>query len=213
MEIKNKAVSKTLSVLSIVVIVLLLLILLNNIIFIVAGALDPDGLPTAFGVTPLLVLSGSMEGDEEDAFPEGSIIFLLEPKDLEEGDVITFYDPSSTKKSMVTHRIVEIIEENGSVLYQTQGDVNNTEDKHLVGTGNVIGELWFSVPTLGYVIHFMQQPLGMLLCIGVPVIAFVLWDFFFGRKTDKKDKNEDKKDGEGEEEKTDPETPDEAVKE
>ena len=97
-------------VLLIVLAVILLPILAINLTLIIKGSIDPDTPPSVFGIAPLAVTSGSMEGDEEGSFPKGSLIFVRILDDdarssLGENDVITF----RTADSFVTHRIVGVL--------------------------------------------------------------------------------------------------------
>ena len=173
----KKIISKSLSAVSIVLIVLLSLVLIGNVIFIVKGADESETPPSILGVTPLVVTSGSMDGDKENSFPAGSMIFIKASDGIAVGDVVTFFDPASkTGKSIVTHRIAERIEENGIVKYKTKGDDNNNADDLPITEDMVIGEYFFHIPALGSFTLFLKEPLGMLLCIGLPILAFVTYD-------------------------------------
>ena len=59
--------------------------------------------------------------------------------DVKVGDVISFFDPAGNGTSIVTHRVIEIVEEDGEILFRTRGDNNNTEDKELVPAENLVG--------------------------------------------------------------------------
>lgn len=183
----KKSVSlKIANIVSIVLICMLAVVLLNNIVFIVKGAKSEEP-PTILGITPLVVLSGSMEGEAEGAFPAGSMIFLKKAEELAVGDVIAYKDPASSKLSIVTHRIIEVItEEDGSVYYRTKGDANNAEDPNAVSAGMVIGQYFFHLPHMGDFSLFLQEPVGMLIFIGVPIMLFITYDSIRGRMTKKK---------------------------
>ena len=181
---------KIINVVSIVLTCLLAVILLNNIVFIVKGAKAEEP-PSVFGVTPLVVLSGSMEGETKGAFPAGSMIFLKKAEDLAVGDVIAYKDPASSKLSIVTHRIIEIVtEEDGTVYYRTKGDANNAEDPNAIPEGMIIGQYFFHLPHMGDFSLFLQEPVGMLIFIGVPIMLFITYDSIRGRMAKKKDKDD-----------------------
>ena len=119
------------------------------------------------------------------SYPVGSLIYVRETPatELKERDVITF----SSGKSIVTHRIYEIVQENGSLRFRTKGDANNDVDANLVRPADIIGRVAFSVPHLGNIANFVQNPPGLYVTIllGVVLIALVIIT----------DKNEDDKDG------------------
>jgi signal peptidase len=192
MEKKKKSIgSRVLTVLSITLIVILSLILVANLTLIIKGAVNDDKAPSLFGVTPLVVLSGSMEGDNADSFDAGALIFVVDTdvEKLNEGDVIAFFDPASTKKAIVTHRIVEITTVDGELAFYTKGDNNNAKDDVPVKASNVIGEYSFHLNGVGNFALFLQRPLGMLLFIGIPVIGFIVYDIIRRKKSSKqKDK-------------------------
>lgn len=170
--------AKILSVLGIVAIVILSLILILNLVIMIKGIANPDVPPSIFGSTPLVVLSGSMSGENEDSFNEGALIFVkkVDAESLKKGDVIAFYDPKSTKNSITTHRIVDVTEVNGETAFYTKGDANNTQDDVPVPASKVIGVHTSHMEGIGNFAMFLQEPIGMLLFIGVPVLSFIVYD-------------------------------------
>lgn len=118
------------------------------------------------------VLSGSMEP----AYPVGSLIYVKEVdhRELEAGDVITFMLSEDT---VATHRIVEVVpdESDPTVLrYRTKGDANESVDGSLVHYKNVIGSPVFSIPYLGYVAAYIQNPPGMYIAISAGAVLLLL---------------------------------------
>ncbi len=87
----------------------------------------PDKVPDVLGYKPMIVLSGSMET----SIHTGDLVFvkIVDTTTLKEGDVIAFRNEEDT---VTTHRIVEIVYENGKQYFRTKGDANNTEDLNLV---------------------------------------------------------------------------------
>ena len=78
---------------------------------------------------------------------------------------------------MVTHRIIEIIPdygENGELGFKTKGDANKTEDGTPVHANNVLGKPIFSIPLLGYVAFYVQNPPGSYLAIGFCMVIALL---------------------------------------
>ncbi len=124
------------------------------------------------GLQVFTVLSGSMEP----VYHTGSLIYVKEVdyQELKEGDVITFMLNEST---VATHRIVGVVpdEEDSSVLrYRTKGDANASEDGKLVHYKNIIGTPVFSVPYLGYLAEFVQNPPGTYVAISAGAVLLIL---------------------------------------
>ena len=89
----------------------------------------------------------------------------------------------------MTHRIVRVeTAEDGSLSFVTKGDANNTEDIAPVAAENVVGIYKARIPALGDVAMFMQKPVGMAIFIGIPVLAFVLYDSAARRRAQEAEK-------------------------
>lgn len=123
------------------------------------------------GMQVFTVLSGSMEP----AYHVGSLIYVksVEPEDVQVGDPITFV--LNEQLTVATHRVVGItVDEDGTIRYQTKGDANNTVDGSLVNENNLLGEPVFTVPYLGYVAEFIQNPPGTYITIAAGAVLVLL---------------------------------------
>ena len=100
-----------------------------------------------FGYQMYVVLTGSMKPEIN---PNDIIIIKkIEEDKLKEGDIITF---NLGGASTVTHRIIEITEQEGKKLYRTKGDNNNTQDADLVKYENIQGILLFKISKIGTIL-------------------------------------------------------------
>ncbi len=133
-----------------------------------------------FGMQVFTVLSGSMEP----TYHVGSLIYVKEtdPMTLQPGDVITFMLDEDT---VATHRIVDVIpdEEDPSVIrFQTKGDANDAVDGSLVHYKNVLGTPVFTIPKLGYLASYIQNPPGtyVAISVGAVLLALVFLPDLFG---------------------------------
>lgn len=146
-------------------------LLVCNLIIIIKGTLQPEKPPSVLGITPLVVLSGSMSGTIE----AGDLVFVSRtaPEALETGDIIAYMSDGS----VVTHRITAIgTGADGTRQFTTKGDANNAEDEAPVSEAQLVGVYRGRLPGVGDFALFLRSPLGMLLFIGVPVLAFILYD-------------------------------------
>ena len=124
------------------------------------------------GLQVFTVLSGSMEP----TYHVGSLIYVkdTDPYALQSGDVITFMLDEDT---IATHRIVEVVpdEEDLTVVrFRTKGDANDVEDGSLVHYKNVVGTPVFSIPYLGYIASYIQNPPGTYIAISAGAILIML---------------------------------------
>lgn len=169
----------------IVLTLILLPILVMNIILIAKGSSGSLVPPDIGGVAPLNVTSGSMEGDREDSFPQGSLIFVDILSDEEKfslavDDVITYYLEQSDESIIyITHRIVAVnYADDGTVSsFITRGDANGmSNDPEPVPLSNVVGQYQSCIPVVGYIVGWLQNPVVIGFVVGVPVVAFIAYD-------------------------------------
>ena len=163
-------------------IVVLLPLLIINLTLIIQGSLNPDMPPDLFGTAPLAVTTDAMAGEEEGCFSDGALIFVKlleedEKETLKEGDVITF----RSEELFVTYRITEVVRgEDGSVhSFRAIGDRDAKEGVNVpltVSPENVIGVVTGSVAGLGGFAMFLQTPVGVLVFVGIPVVAYLIYD-------------------------------------
>ncbi len=124
------------------------------------------------GLQAFTVLSGSMEP----TYHVGALIYVkkVDPAEIEVGEPITFLLNEDT---VATHRVVEIVpdEEDPSVLrFRTKGDANDAVDGSLVHCRNVVGVPVFTIPYLGYVASYVQEPPGLYVTISVCAVLLFL---------------------------------------
>ena len=171
----EKSPSKLVSAVGLVLCIIFGSLLICNLTIIIKGTLYPERPPSVLGVTPMVVLSGSMSGEAKDHIEVGDLIFVgkAEPDELEVGNVIAYMEG----EVVVTHRIIGIeTGEDGKLLFYTKGDANNTEDREPVTEDNLVGIYRWRIPVVGDFALFLQTPLGMVLFIGVPMLAFIMYD-------------------------------------
>ena len=178
--------SKVLWAVGLILCIIFGFLLFCNCVIIVKGMIAPEKPPSVFGTTPMVVLSGSMSGTAEDHIEVGDLIFVgkADPDQLEVGDVIAFM----SGHIVVTHRIVGIeTSESGERMFTTRGDANNTADDEPVTADNLVGIYKGRIPKAGDFAMFLQTPLGMVLFIGVPLLAFIIFDILHSRKNARKE--------------------------
>lgn len=188
-EEKSGVIQKVLTGVSILLCIVFSFMLICNMTIIIKGTLYPERPPSVLGITPMVVLSGSMSGDAEDHIEVGDLIFVgkTEAEELEVGDVIAFMEG----KVVVTHRIIEVqTGENGEPEFITKGDANNAQDQRPVTANNLVGIYKARIPKVGDFALFLQTPMGMVLFIGLPLLAFIIYDIIrrqqYARKESKK---------------------------
>lgn len=117
-------------------------------------------------VNPYIVLSGSMSP----AIETGSVVASVPQPAYGVGDIITF---STGGKESTTHRIIGLVNEAGTLKYQTKGDANKTVDPGLIDPGKVVGKAIITLPYVGYAANFAKTPKGFILLVIIPATIIV----------------------------------------
>lgn len=177
-----------LTIIGTVLCIILIPILIINITLIVKSYTNEKEVPSIGGYFPLIVLTDSMYPEIE----SGDLIInnTIDADDVKEGDVISFYDPQGNGTTIVTHRVVEVVEDNGELFFRTRGDNNNTEDKELVPADDLVGIYKSRIPGAGNVAMFMQSTPGLIICVVLPIILFIAYDLI-RRKSYEKNQQKD----------------------
>jgi signal peptidase len=169
----KKAVSIIANVLAWIVLILAFLITIM-----VFSSGRNNGVANLLGFIPLTVESDSMKP----TFKQGDLIICREVDDMKSlkvDDVITFWTIIDGKRVKNTHRIVEIVDKNGTDGYVTRGDNNTINDTDVISPGAVIGR-WTNVklPVVGRLMNFLRTKTGFFICIVIPMAIFFLFELY-----------------------------------
>lgn len=179
---------KVLTVIGTVLCVILTPILIINITLIVRSYTNPDKVPGFGTVVPLIVLTDSMVPQ----IHSGDLIICrtAQENEIAVGDIIAFFDPVGNGTSVVTHRVIEVTEQDGAPAWRTQGDANNTADTALVPASKLVGVYRTRIAGAGNVAMFMQTTQGLIVCVVLPIILLVGYDMLRRRQYEKSQKQD-----------------------
>lgn len=190
---KKSGRSKALTVVGIIICIILVPILVVNVTMIVKSYTNPDEYPSFAGYNLMIVLSPSME----DTIMAGDLIVVknAEPEEIKgesaagarDGDIISFFDPDSSKQSVLTHRCKEV-QDDGSFI--TKGDHNMSEDPTPCPPENLIGTYITRIPGAGNIAMWLQTTPGLIVCVAVPIVLLVAYDLIMKKRYDKKKKDD-----------------------
>jgi signal peptidase len=113
----------------------------------------------------LVVLSGSMQP----TFTAGDVIVTVDTPvhSLQVNDIITYRSPDNPK-SLMTHRIVNILHDGRVLAFQTKGDANEDPDQYVVSSKLIVGRMVLTIPFVGYLAQISHSFLGFLLLVLAP---------------------------------------------
>ncbi len=134
-------------------------------------------MPRLLGWELVVVQGGSMEP----ALPVGSVMFVapVDGRDVRVGDIVSYRLPDMTpSETRVTHRVVDVIREEGGLAFRTKGDANDAPDNYIVPASEVLGRVRWHIPWLGYLAPYLRTPVGFLTLIGIPGTFLIISEVF-----------------------------------
>lgn len=156
---------------------IILLILICSASIIYQKVVLKESSISLFGYKPYIVLSGSMEP----FIHVGDMVISkkVSGEEINIGDIITF---EGENKSIITHRVVDIITNDGKKFYQTKGDNNNSKDIGLISFENIKGKYSLKINNFGKTISKIITPTGLLFIIFIITIIYIS----ISKKSDRK---------------------------
>jgi len=132
-----------------------------------------NGVPSILGIRPFSIQTESMYP----TFEPGDLIIAtaVEPEDLRQGDIITYWTVINGERVLNTHRITDIYDGGTHLIFATKGDNNLAADALTVHESEVVGIYQFRIPGVGKVFDFLQTSMGFFLIIVLPVFLFFIY--------------------------------------
>lgn len=134
-----------------------------------------NGVPSILGIRIFSIQTESMYPTLE----PGDLIFDSAVKDTSElkvDDVITYWTVIDGQRVVNTHRITQIYDGGGYLIFETKGDNNTAADALTVHESEVIGQYkGKKIAGIGKVFDYLQTSTGFLIVIVIPVAIFFLF--------------------------------------
>ena len=166
------------SIISYAIFIWLLLIGITLLIYIAdikIRAAKGDNTPPTYNA--YVVLTGSMIPE---IMPKDVVITKKrDAKELEVNDIITFVSSDPRLSNIiVTHRIKNKYYDSttGKYTFQTKGDNNNVEDFTLAEEQNIIVEVIYKIPKLGYIQELLATKGGLIIIVLIPCLTILSYD-------------------------------------
>ena len=133
-----------------------------------------NGVPSILGIRMFSIQTESMYP----TLNPGDLIFdkaVKDPTTLQKGDIITYWTVINGERVLNTHRIHEIYDGVGYLIFGTKGDNNTIADPLTVHESEVVGIYATKVAGVGKVFDYLQTSTGFLVVVVVPVFVFFLY--------------------------------------
>jgi len=134
----------------------------------ISSKLSKDKIPSLLGFRPMTVLTGSMSPQ----INPGDVIIdkRINTEDIRLGDIVT-YRVNSTM--LVTHRVVNVLNKDDKLTFETKGDANNSPDDKFVTEKQIIGKYIFRIPYAGYLSQFSRSIFGFIILVLIPTVLLI----------------------------------------
>lgn len=189
---------------TIINILIVLVLVISVLVATLALTSKSSGISNVFGYTFQVVMSDSMDGGSDEYeggdFKKGDVIIgkvtkndkLDTPGVYEKGDIITYkgflQGNSHLGEQLICHRVIDVQERDGVLVYQTQGDnrsVSQLPDQvevseyitayEIVAIYDTADYTGIKIAGVGKIYEFINSQLGFFLCILLPMIIFFLY--------------------------------------
>ena len=163
--------------------VLIVLVFAVSVLLVVANITadkEKGEQPNVFGYVINSVQSESMSG----TFEKGALVVGKIPTAdtvIEKDDIISFRQKVDGVQIINTHRVVTVNSAGSVPVYQTQGDnrkICPVPDAEWKTINDVTAVYQFHIPGVGGFIDFLKKPLGFVLCLVLPMLAFIGWQVY-----------------------------------
>lgn len=170
-------------IIKVIIYPIIILLLICNIILLVQRIISPDKIASLFGYKAFVISSGSMEP----TLKIGDLVIIKETKqeEIQKEDIITFMEDGYS----ITHRVVDIIEKDGNIYYQTKGDNNTTNDQDLITYEYVEGVYQFKIDKIGGAFIYAQNTTIIIIIVCIMYIIYKV----FSKKDDRKTARHEKR--------------------
>ncbi len=189
---------------TIINILIVLVLVVSILVATLALTSKSSGISNVFGYTVQVIVSDSMSGGnpeyEGGDFAKGDVIIgkvtnnknLDIPETYKEGDIITFegilQGNQELGEQLICHRIIDVVDRNGDIVYQTQGDnrsisqlPDQNNENEYISAYSIVAKYYtddfqgITLKGVGKVYEFINSQLGFFLCILLPMIIFFLY--------------------------------------
>jgi len=159
-KIKNKRMTK--KIFKYIILTVLIILFIINLIL----SFEED--TQIFGIYMFNIVSESMEPTLE--IDDVVVVQKCEPAQLQVEDIITFQQGDRT----ISHRILDITKEKGTIKFETKGDNNQIPDPDKVDSSQVYGKVLFSIKKIGKVVSYIQNIRGLINVVIFAIIVYIL---------------------------------------
>lgn len=120
----------------------------------------------------------------EPTYNKNDVVFVTKRNQYNIGDVITY----KKDEEIITHRIVEIENNENEKIFITKGDNNNIEDNYEITDDQIFGKVFFHIKEVGNIVNYIKSRKGFINIIILIIIFFLIKNKIDSKKINRKEK-------------------------
>ncbi|MBR0426979.1 MAG: signal peptidase I [Clostridia bacterium] len=162
--------------------IIIIPIILYDMFLIIQTIINPNSTPNFFGYKTFSIVSGSMEPTIN--INDIVIVKKADRKEIQKDDIITF----TAQNEIITHRIINIKNEDGILIYTTKGDSNEVTDIENVEYNQIEGRYVTKIPKIGKLFSILKNKSVFSLILILLIICYIIQKKSLQRKEKRKEK-------------------------
>lgn len=173
------------SVLIYILYIIIIPIIIFDMFLITQTIINPNKTPDFFGYKIFNIVTGSMEP----TIKVDDIVVVKEEdkKNIRKNDIITF----KIVDEIITHRVIDIAYDNGTLIYTTKGDKNDVTDIERVQFEQIEGKYVTKITKFGKIFTVLKNKYIFSLILILLIICYLIQRKNIQKKKERKNKREE----------------------
>lgn len=165
--------------------IIIIPIIIYDMFLIAQTIINPNKTPDFFGYKTFSIVTGSMEPTIK--INDIIIVKKEDKKNIRKNDIITF----KIENEIITHRVIDIAYDNGTLIYTTKGDKNDVTDIERVQFEQIEGKYVTKITKIGKIFTILKNKYVFSLILILLIIFYIIQRKTIQRKKERKNKREE----------------------
>lgn len=182
---RHNGIKIIMSVLIYMLYIIIIPIIIYDMFLVAQTIINPNKTPDFFGYKTFCIVTGSMEPTIK--IDDIVIVKKEDKKSIQKNDIITF----KLENEIVTHRVIDIAYNNGTLIYTTKGDQNDVTDIENVEFEQIEGKYVTKISKIGKILSILKNKYIFCLILILLIICYIIQRKNLQKKKERKNKREE----------------------
>ena len=182
---KHEDIKFVINLLIYILYIIIIPIIIYDMFLIIQTIMNPNDTPDFFGYKTFSIITGSMEP----TIKVNDIVIVKKAgiNSIQKNDIITFRIENET----ITHRIINITNQDGRLVYTTKGDKNDVTDIETVEFEQIEGRYVTKIPKVGKLFSILKNKYIFCLILILLIICYLIQKKIIQKKKERKEKRKE----------------------